>query len=426
MMHNMVHPQEILPAIASTQGDDIYHADTPFQEGISSPLGAQFEFSESDLFPETLQNSEFASISSNNCCHEEHSSYNPTNNLSITMDDMNNYDNTLDNDATNVPPSTGINDQPIFFEDDVLSASIDFTPSPSFSLPNHLQYFNNDNNNNQEVIFSIPSSFNSNMHMSLGDDVMHPYTAFDHPYDPEWRQVVADPPPKEAQVTVIPTGGFMSPSYDIWLMSSIDPMNIGSHFPSSCCRSFSTAPFSLDSSGINFEAGTFGSFLGNDHHSVQHREMELQGDDIDGGFFHPDSIARVFNCSTGDLQAVGSESQHLLIHGSPSTTLASEISNLDDPNFKVGKLSVEERKMKIHRYMKKRNERNFSKKIKREYACRKTLADSRPRVRGRFAKNDELAEIARITSTRNSYGADDTDEDVTLFSNPNIHDHQLK
>lgn len=32
-------------------------------------------------------------------------------------------------------------------------------------------------------------------------------------------------------------------------------------------------------------------------------------------------------------------------------------------------------------------ERNFDRKIK--YACRKTLADSRPRVRGRFAKNED-------------------------------------
>lgn len=43
---------------------------------------------------------------------------------------------------------------------------------------------------------------------------------------------------------------------------------------------------------------------------------------------------------------------------------SSEISGLDDSTFKVGRLSVEERKEKIHRYMKKRNERNFSKKIK--------------------------------------------------------------
>lgn len=46
------------------------------------------------------------------------------------------------------------------------------------------------------------------------------------------------------------------------------------------------------------------------------------------------------------------------------TSLASDLSSLKDSTFKVGKLSVEERKEKIHRYMKKRNERNFSKKIK--------------------------------------------------------------
>jgi hypothetical protein len=33
-----------------------------------------------------------------------------------------------------------------------------------------------------------------------------------------------------------------------------------------------------------------------------------------------------------------------------------------------------------------------------QYACRKTLADSRPRVRGRFAKNDELCEAAQSGS----------------------------
>ncbi|KAH6777129.1 hypothetical protein C2S51_008441 [Perilla frutescens var. frutescens] len=54
---------------------------------------------------------------------------------------------------------------------------------------------------------------------------------------------------------------------------------------------------------------------------------------------------------------------------------------------KVGRYSVEERKDRILRYLKKRNHRNFNKTIK--YACRKTLADKRVRVRGRFAKNNE-------------------------------------
>lgn len=41
-----------------------------------------------------------------------------------------------------------------------------------------------------------------------------------------------------------------------------------------------------------------------------------------------------------------------------------------------------------------------------KYACRKTLADSRPRIRGRFARNDEAIEIPKAAcSTR------DEDED---------------
>ncbi|XP_022865526.1 zinc finger protein CONSTANS-LIKE 1-like [Olea europaea var. sylvestris] len=55
--------------------------------------------------------------------------------------------------------------------------------------------------------------------------------------------------------------------------------------------------------------------------------------------------------------------------------------------MKVGRYSIEERKDRILRYLKKRNQRNFNKTIK--YACRKTLADKRVRVRGRFAKNNE-------------------------------------
>ncbi|OAY81250.1 Zinc finger protein HD1 [Ananas comosus] len=54
---------------------------------------------------------------------------------------------------------------------------------------------------------------------------------------------------------------------------------------------------------------------------------------------------------------------------------------------RVGRYSAEERKERIEKYRSKRNQRNFHKKI--TYACRKTLADSRPRVRGRFARNGE-------------------------------------
>ncbi|KAJ8542753.1 hypothetical protein K7X08_005276 [Anisodus acutangulus] len=60
------------------------------------------------------------------------------------------------------------------------------------------------------------------------------------------------------------------------------------------------------------------------------------------------------------------------------------------PAMKIGRYSEEERKDRILRYLKKRNQRNFNKTIK--YACRKTLADKRVRVRGRFAKNNEACD----------------------------------
>ncbi|CAA0382217.1 unnamed protein product [Arabidopsis thaliana] len=61
-----------------------------------------------------------------------------------------------------------------------------------------------------------------------------------------------------------------------------------------------------------------------------------------------------------------------------------------EPNTKVGRYSVEERKDRIMRYLKKKNQRNFNKTIK--YVCRKTLADRRVRVRGRFARNNDTCE----------------------------------
>ncbi|KFK27537.1 hypothetical protein AALP_AA8G396100 [Arabis alpina] len=57
---------------------------------------------------------------------------------------------------------------------------------------------------------------------------------------------------------------------------------------------------------------------------------------------------------------------------------------------KAYKYNPEEKKERIEKYRNKRNLRNFNKRIK--YECRKTLADSRPRIRGRFARNDELSQ----------------------------------
>ncbi|XVF13088.1 hypothetical protein REPUB_Repub08aG0177900 [Reevesia pubescens] len=77
---------------------------------------------------------------------------------------------------------------------------------------------------------------------------------------------------------------------------------------------------------------------------------------------------------------------------------------MEEASFKVGRYNPEERQERISKYRAKRNQRNFNKTIK--YACRKTLADNRPRIRGRFARNDETVEIPKVAcSTR------DEDED---------------
>ncbi|XP_042504057.1 zinc finger protein CONSTANS-LIKE 9-like isoform X2 [Macadamia integrifolia] len=53
----------------------------------------------------------------------------------------------------------------------------------------------------------------------------------------------------------------------------------------------------------------------------------------------------------------------------------------------IGNYTLEERRQRLSRYRKKKTKRNFGRKIK--YACRKALADSQPRVRGRFAKTED-------------------------------------
>ncbi|XP_077243066.1 uncharacterized protein LOC143883609 [Tasmannia lanceolata] len=94
-------------------------------------------------------------------------------------------------------------------------------------------------------------------------------------------------------------------------------------------------------------------------------------------------------CSTGDLHILNRIQS---ANGSPSY-LASENSFIKEPGYKVSRYSAEERKQRIHKYRNKRTQRNFHKTIK--YACRKTLADSRVRVRGRFARNDQTGEISK-------------------------------
>ena len=57
------------------------------------------------------------------------------------------------------------------------------------------------------------------------------------------------------------------------------------------------------------------------------------------------------------------------------------------PARKIGTLTIEERKIKIEKYLQKRKKRTWNKKI--SYDCRKKVADSRLRIKGRFVTKEQ-------------------------------------
>ncbi|KAK9937507.1 hypothetical protein M0R45_014290 [Rubus argutus] len=97
-------------------------------------------------------------------------------------------------------------------------------------------------------------------------------------------------------------------------------------------------------------------------------------------------------CCTG-FMATDSKPLGLAVQENWGFNKGSQVPTMEDQstNMKVGRYSEEERKERIERYLKKRNQRNFNKTIK--YACRKTLADRRVRVRGRFARNSSTEQL---------------------------------
>ncbi|KAL8556771.1 hypothetical protein ACS0TY_004294 [Phlomoides rotata] len=116
-------------------------------------------------------------------------------------------------------------------------------------------------------------------------------------------------------------------------------------------------------------------------------------------------------CSTGDLQKMKMNLQTTSVLS--SSPLSADKSVIEEANFKVGRYSAEERKERIDRYRAKRTHRNFNKTIK--YACRKTLADTRPRIRGRFARNDEAGEIPKASTFQSQRYEDEDDAWIDGF-----------
>ncbi|CAK9329227.1 unnamed protein product [Citrullus colocynthis] len=349
---------------------------------ISSPINAQiFDFCDPELFTETLQNSEFNSCS--NCCYDKNSPY--ATNLSNSPDQTDNNCNGNGNSngntiaaaasfipandasaATNITTNstsnlTAILDSQEELDNDI-SASIDFSPSASFSIPQYLTI--------QSGHFDV-SQVQSQMPL----------------VDPMIEGLVQCP---MAPVGTLIDEDLPSIYVDDCLSSLTSYMPLNPSSPS-CSFVGATMATYLPTTSMNPATSTVEScgmfsLLGTE---LQPQDLDYQGDNC--GLYSQDCMQGTFN--PADLQVLNNENLQLAAGAMNCTSLASDLSSLKDSTFKVGKLSMEERKEKIHRYMKKRNERNFSKKIK--YACRKTLADSRPRVRGRFAKNDELAENHR-------------------------------
>lgn len=142
-------------------------------------------------------------------------------------------------------------------------------------------------------------------------------------------------------------------------------------------------------------------------HSLQkngaHRVLSSLSELLDSA--ETSAVRRVY--STGDLQRIKMV-QHSFRSESP---LSSESSAIIEGMSRACRYSPEEKKERIERYRSKRNQRNFNKKIK--YACRKTLADSRPRIRGRFARNEEIekSSLADQWSHMINGGEEDEDDD---------------
>ncbi|XP_057731541.1 zinc finger protein CONSTANS-like [Arachis stenosperma] len=121
-------------------------------------------------------------------------------------------------------------------------------------------------------------------------------------------------------------------------------------------------------------------------------------------------------CSTGDLHGTHGGIMHNN-NESADSPLSSESSMIIEGMSRACRYSPEEKKLRIERYRTKRNQRNFNKKIK--YVCRKTLADSRPRIRGRFARNDEIDKNPSSVHQWNHHigaGAEEDEEDQNWVS----------
>ncbi|KAL1188805.1 Zinc finger protein CONSTANS-LIKE 4 [Cardamine amara subsp. amara] len=358
---------------------------------ITSPLTAQiFDFCDPQFFQETFNQTSEVTSASNSCGYVENNNKN-TNIFPDKSNSGSNQDHEDNNNNNDNADLSIIFDSQDDFDNDI-TASIDFSSSIQFPVSDQLQ---------EQFDFTgiqLHQPPNTLYSSSSGELLPPPLSGFEED-----------------------------------CLSSVPSYSLGSINPSSPSCSFlgnPGLPAYMTVTGNMMNTGLGSGFysgnihLGSDFKPSHDQLMEIQADN--GGMFCPDSIKPIFNPGDHHLQGIdGGENQNHMVAPPVLPQLGTEITGLDDPSFnKVGKLSAEQRKEKIHRYMKKRNERNFSKKIK--YACRKTLADSRPRVRGRFAKNDEFGEPNRQACSSHLEEDDDdvgVKEEEQLVDSSDIFSH---
>ncbi|MCD7471334.1 hypothetical protein HAX54_011682 [Datura stramonium] len=167
-------------------------------------------------------------------------------------------------------------------------------------------------------------------------------------------------------------------------------------------RSFSSNSFDDNNNNNNNNKPSFSIFTPQFDSLIESPNFNTPALSSPENSFSSGQMRRV--CSTGDLQKMKTSQTRNTLSSSP---LSGERTFIEEAaNIKVGRYSAEERKERIHRYRAKRTQRNFNKTIK--YACRKTLADNRPRIRGRFARNDEAGgEIPKTSLMFNRFEDED-------------------
>lgn len=96
-----------------------------------------------------------------------------------------------------------------------------------------------------------------------------------------------------------------------------------------------------------------------------------------------------------------------------ATSFAPQLTNASGRPSSQRKYSRAERKLRIDRYLEKRKRRRFGKTVR--YKCRKTFADSRPRVRGRFVKKQgkQQAKQQKVPARKARIESDPDDSDDT-------------